>query len=189
VKRNKIFIICVTFTFLFLLIGVSISLLAAELTDEEQQSYRILKETNQFCDTAVGYAGITPDEVKAFRTILNGHNADSLFKRLLEEAKMPAKLYALCGLYYTDEERFRKEVEKFKNSKEEVETFRGCIISTETVGSIVESKKDNVVRLESKDQTIKEWVTKYKDKFDKGVVYDIVGGGWPNLFKEDGGYR
>ena len=50
----------------------------------------------------------------------------------------------------------------------------------------MELDRADVVRLERRDQSIRAW--KELDPRRSGFVYDIAGGGFPNLFREAGGY-
>jgi hypothetical protein len=157
-----------------------------DLTKEGKDAYEVIAKSEKFCDTAVGYAGTMPEVVHAFRVVLGEAGADKAFKKLLSDATISGKLYALCGLYYTDPDYFQKAVEPFRHSDAKVKTFMGCIVSQWRVSEIVEQSLPNVVRLKNRKQTIKEWAEETKPE---SMIFDIVGGGWPNRFKEDGGYR
>jgi len=53
------------------------------------------------------------------------------------------------------------------------------------VRSIVEKSGATVVRLKTRSQTVKQWA---KEAKPESMCFDIVGGGWPNVFKKSGGY-
>jgi hypothetical protein len=108
-------------------------------------------------------------------------NAVLAFRALLADGTAAGKLYALCGLYYADPDYFERAVVPFRKSRQEVATFVACSMSRVTVGSVVESKNPKAVRLKSRKQTIKEWAEETKTD---GMVYDIVGGGWPSHLRE-----
>jgi hypothetical protein len=130
----------------------------------------------------VGFAGETPKVVIAFRTLSKSADAAAAFRGLLADATVAEKFYALCGLYYADPDYFDLALVPFRSSRQEVVvTCMGCIVSRATVGSIVESKNPKAVRLKSRKQTVEEWADETKAD---GMVYDIIGGGWPNTFKE-----
>ena len=149
------------------------------------EAFDVLAAAGCFSDTHVGYAGKTPDEVKAFRTIIQSDNADALFKKILKEGTMAAQLYALCGLYYTDPAFFKEKVEKYKTLDDTVATMMGCTLSVDSVADLVEKDAPNVVRLESNTQTTREWAEKNKEKVKDGMFRDIAGGGWPDAFKNE----
>jgi hypothetical protein len=173
---------------LLLTLSCSLSLAAPPdgLSQEEQKAYRTIAASDRFCGTSVGIAGTTPEVVIAFRKMLKSPNAAGAFKGLLADATMAGMLYALCGLYYADPDYFEEAVKRFQRSSDEVETLMGCIGSRATVSSIVESPSPKAVRLKNRKQTVKEWVEETKAS---DMVYDIVGGGWPSMFKDSGGYR
>jgi hypothetical protein len=147
------------------------------LSSDDNRAYEKIATTKRFCSDAVGEDGETPEVVVALRALLKSPQADAVFKQLLLDATTAGKLYALCGVYYTDPSFFEKVVQGFRQSSEEVQTFMGCDISHATVGAIVESSSLSVVRLKSRSQTIKQWATEVKPK---GMTFDIVGGGWPD---------
>lgn len=153
----------------------------ANLSEKGNASYAIIVSARQFCSTGVGIAGATPNVVLAFRELLGEQAADAAFKSLLTEATMAGKLYALCGIYFTDPEFFPKAVDRFKNSPIKVETFMGCIVGNEPVSSIVLRSGSDVVKLKDRNQTIQQWMKETKNT--NGCVLDIAGGGWPVEFK------
>jgi len=176
-------------TTLFLLIISSASGLAAPpatLSPDDKKAYQTVAAAGQFCSEGVGEAGITPPVLVTFRALSKNPQADAAFKQLLVDATTAGKLYALCGVYYTDPAFFEKAVQPFRHSREEVPTVMGCIISRDTVGSIVEQSGPAAVRLKTRSQTIKQWAEETKPA---SMRYDIIGGGWPDVFKESGGYR
>src|SRR4030095_15275396 len=158
----------------------------AGLSQEEKKAYHTIAASGRFCGTAVGFAATTPDVVLAFRKMLKRPNGAGAFKGLLADATTAGKLYALCGLYYADPDYFDEAVKRFQRSSDEVETLMGCIGSRATVGSIVENRSPKAVRLKNRKQTVKEWAAETKAS---EMVYDIVGGGLPSMFKDSGGYR
>lgn len=121
-----------------------------------------------------------PPVVAAFRQMFREPDADAAFKSLLNSATTAGKLYALCGIYYTDPAYFEKAVSRFLHSNQQVQTYFGCMVSSERVADIVQKSGPHVVRLKNRKQTIQEWSEETKAK---GVALDITGGGWPCVFK------
>ena len=66
----------------------------------------------------------------------------------------------------------------------EVEFQSGCEVERRPVHELVESHHPLAVRLESRDQSIREWADKH-DPQHKGVHYDIKGGAYPYVLKSD----
>jgi len=157
-----------------------------QLSEAGQYYYANLLTAKEFCDTAVGIAGTMPEVVKAFRHMTREKDPAAIFQALLKDATPPGKLYALCGLYHADHAAFRNAVEPYRKSREKVEFFSGCILSERTMGDIVEMDLPGTVRLDRPNQTTKEWAAKHAPK--EGMHYDILGGGWPNVFWERTGY-
>jgi hypothetical protein len=97
----------------------------------------ILRASDRFSSTAVGYAGTTPNEVLAWRVIFHSANRDQVFTELLATASVPGQLYALTGLWFADSRDFARAAEQLRHVGGTVQTVRSCIISTELVASVV----------------------------------------------------
>lgn len=158
---------------------------APELEGDARDAYAILKEAPMFCSTMVGAGGATPKEVDAFRTLLRHPMGDAAFKSLISEAKPAGKLYALCGLWFTDPAGFKTEAEKLKQRNTEVETLIGCIGMHKRMADVIESKEPGAVRLKDNSQSVKEWFDAHKGT---SMHADIIGGYWPSMFKNEGGF-
>ena len=150
-----------------------------------EQALQILSRTDTFADTYVGFAGSPSQEACAFRTVLDQPDADRLFKRMLVQAHVAGRLYALCGLYFTDHERFAREIQPYRGSADSVATFSGCIMGRQPIAKLVESSYPRVIRLKDPSETTQEWVERnIGPDGSHDYSLDIVGGGWPARFKE-----
>jgi hypothetical protein len=158
----------------------------AGLSDAAKMAYNTIRTSKTFCATAVGIAGETPKVVEAFRIIIKQPKPETIFKALIEDATISGQLYALCGLYHSDHDHFKDAVKRYHDSEEIVETLMGCSGSINSVARIVKSSSPDVVRLKKPSQTTKQWA---KATASKGMLYDIVGGGWPNAFWMRTGYE
>jgi hypothetical protein len=138
----------------------------------------------RFEDEFIGYAAQPSVLVHAYRELLKQPQADVAFKNLLKEATLPGRLYALCGVYYTDHSFFLTVIEEYKNSSDYVGIMFGCLGGNIPVSEIVESKAPNVVRLSSPKQPISEWLSKNRAGAKEGYFLDIVGGGYPSAFNK-----
>src|SRR6266566_2054361 len=58
----------------------------------------ILQNAERFSSAGVGYAGITPNEVMAWRVLFFRADADSTFQNLLETATPAGQLFAGVGI-------------------------------------------------------------------------------------------
>jgi hypothetical protein len=155
------------------------------LDKEAKEAYETIRTSKSFCDVAVGVAGRTPDEVLAFRLLIKEKDPKIIFRALFKDSEFPGQLYALCGLFHCDHEYFKKVVEPYRNSNEQVETMIGCNVSKSTVASVVESSSPDVIRLKKPSQTTREWAEETSTDI---MTRDIFGGGWANVFWERDGY-
>ena len=143
----------------------------------------VLTMTDRFADTNIYYGGVPSPEVCAFSTVVREPDADALFKDLVANANVATRLYALCGLYFTDHEYFLTLVDQFRGATEEVDTQMGCIGGHVSVGYIVENTASNVLRLEGPEDSIEAWAQRNSRSTDDGYAIDIAGGGYPERFR------
>ncbi len=142
-------------------------------------AYRVLVRANHFAGPAVGIAGVTPDEITAFRQLARHPRATSIFKHLLLRASLAGKLYALAGLRRTRPTFFPIAAAPFRAWPGSVDTFFGCIIQAEPVTKIV-SDPDNAVRLK-RNETLETWWQQHPSE-RAGRTCDIAGGGYSSMF-------
>ena len=100
-------------------------------------SIAVLKESDIFNSSAVGVAGVTPNEVLAWRVVFNSPNRDEVFQDILASGSVPAQLYALAGLWFGDAQPFVSGTRIMRSQHGLVRTMRGCIVSTERVSDVV----------------------------------------------------
>ena len=144
------------------------------------EATELLRGTGQFADTAIGVAGITPDQLHAWHTIMDSPDADSVLKGLLEEASVAGQLYALCGLYFTDPPYFVERIEPYRTMDVSINVAFGCMLDEMPVKDIVEQRDG--CRLTGPDQSLTDW-----SLANPGVtmILDIFGGGYPTAFRTD----
>lgn len=133
-----------------------------------------LMTTATFSDSAVGYSGEPSDNVVAFRVLLQEPAARSAFTRLVEHGSTAGQLYGLAGLYFTDRDRFDKEVTRLAGSKQSVDTQFGCSSTRVSVAALV--RKPGAMRVPP-GQTMLQWLKKHGS-----AARDISGGGFPLAF-------
>jgi hypothetical protein len=152
----------------------------------------------RFEDKAIGIAGRPSELVEAYCVLLKDSLADDAFKSLVMKATLPGQLYALCGLYFTDQIFFRSVVEKYRHSDESVNTLFGCIGGIMPVSMLVESKKPIIIdpthpeqslqtHFEASTKEFTEWNSRKKKKKDEkppgGYQLDILNGGYSVWFR------
>ena len=109
---------------------------------ETMDAYQLLLNTNVFSGRAIGVAGIMPDSVKAFQTLMKDDLKDMLFKKLLDEAPLAGQLYALCGVYFTDEEYYKKVVQTYAGNTTHVNIQDGCSGDAPTVAKLLDGSSE-----------------------------------------------
>ncbi|MFT5292594.1 MAG: hypothetical protein ACI82F_004685 [Planctomycetota bacterium] len=158
----------------------SLSPLAAEAFD-------VLLATERFTDSAIYAGGVTPVEVIALRILLGQPQAPEVLRELAASHSMATKLYGLCGLYYVDPAMFAVHVERLRSSGAVIEFQTGCSTLTDyPVSDLLDLGSERAVRLDSRELSVRAWKALDVARFSLG--YDIVGGGYPNLFLEEAGY-
>jgi hypothetical protein len=150
-----------------------------KLSEAGKDAYHNLLNAQSFQSPHLGDAGTFSSLVESLGILLEEKNADEAFKALLQNATLPGQLYALCGLYFTDYAFFQKEVKRFTENDESIETINGCIISPEKVSQIVELK-DPKVAIIKPSETLEDFWKTHSD----GARFDIAHGGYPANFKE-----
>jgi len=97
----------------------------------------ILRNAERFSSAGVGVAGITPNEVMAWRVISFRADAESTFLKLLDTGTPAGQLYALAGLRFRNDSVFARKASRFKARADQVQTIRGCIGGAATFGELV----------------------------------------------------
>jgi len=107
----------------------------------------ILQNADRFSSAGVGYAGLTPNEVMAWRVIFFRADAESTFLNLLETSTPAGQLYALAGLRFGNDKAFERAAGRLEERSDRVQTVRGCIGGASTVAELVaEIRKGDWVR-------------------------------------------
>jgi HEAT repeat protein len=104
------------------------------LSFRDSPEYWVLMSTGTFHGAHVGFGLDLSHEAIALRRILDSPCADAVFKDLLEQGEnTTVKLYALCGLYFTDHKAFEKALAPYLESDEDVRYQWGCIVDRRLV--------------------------------------------------------
>ena len=98
----------------------------------------ILRHTDRFASVGVGPAGITSTQALAWRVVFQSPVADSVFRSLLRDATRPGQLYALAGLFVTDQPTYVLEAARQRAQGGEVSTQFGCIVNHQSVATILD---------------------------------------------------
>lgn len=151
------------------------------LTPEMRPHYDILLNTESFGGT-FGFGPEVPGNTMAFRALVEMPDAGAVFRDLLEKATPEGRMYALCGLWYTDHDSFLTAAEELKGSCDQVMIQSGDMFYPMAVASVIESPDSSVVRLDHIGQTPEEWLRE-NSLCDGSFITDMIGGGWPSLLR------
>ena len=138
---------------------LSISLIVVGCSDsttpqqenQRPEEYETLLSADKFYGAHIGFGGITPPTVYAYRDLLDHPNADDMFKELIEEGTMPGRLYGLAGVYFTDPSSLPDLSRRFLESSESVPAFFGCILSDTQVKDLAQRIVDGSLPRELRD--------------------------------------
>jgi hypothetical protein len=114
--------------------------------------YELLKNADKFYGAHIGFGGTTPPVVHAYRDLLDHPEADASFKKLIESATMPGRLYGLAGVYFTDPSSLPDLSRRFLGSSESVPAFFGCILSDVQVKELAQRIVDGSLPRELLDE-------------------------------------
>ena len=114
--------------------------------------YQLLKSADKFYGAHIGFGGTTPPAVHAYRDLLDHPKADASFKKLIESATMPGRLYGLAGVYFTDPSSLPDLSKRFLGSSEAVPAFFGCILSDLQVKELAQRIVDGSLPRELLDE-------------------------------------
>jgi hypothetical protein len=109
----------------------------AQSAQPVDQAFERLAKVGLFAFGRVGFVGTISTGEKDYKVILSRPTALADFERLYSSGNAMAKAYALLGIRDVNPERFRALAEPMRNSKEQVTTMHGCIMSRESFGAIV----------------------------------------------------
>lgn len=128
------------------------------------EAEQVLVATESFNDAAIGYGGVTPPNVYAFRALLRAADGLERFERVLERGSPAGKLYALCGLFFMDQVAFDKGLTRFRVSGAPVNRMDGCMQTTTTMREAL--TRDERAPLMSHDGTAGRWTAPYPEHLD-----------------------
>lgn len=153
----------------------------SSLTKNGQNAYKALLKASMFEESHVGFAGMRSTKILYFNALLYEKNADFAFKSIIKKGTKAGQLYGLSGIYFTDHEHFKNEIERLGSSSALVYKQSGCIVSEVKMEEIVFSKSENVAIIKP-GTTIEQFWKNNK----KTYVLDIANGGYPALFRSFG---
>jgi hypothetical protein len=112
-----------------------------------EEAVRRLEAADMFAIGGVGFAARKTPAGEAYDFLLTHAKGRETFVRLLKASRWVTRMYALAGLSAVAPEEAAKVYPTYENSKVMVKTAHGCMISSETVGAIVQQAKKGNFRL------------------------------------------
>jgi hypothetical protein len=103
----------------------------------DKAAVKTLSEIPLFAFGGIGIAGTTSHGEIAFNNVLTSDTAAADFAEVLKSGTPQAKCYALVGLRLKDRAAFDEQVKHFASSKQEVQTCAGCMMSKQSMSSVV----------------------------------------------------
>jgi hypothetical protein len=97
----------------------------------------VLRGATRFNAAQIGFAGIAPPELLAWRTIADSPQAESLFAGLAVEGTRPGRLYGLAGLYWANSQRYAALGNRLLLEGGIVPVGRGCILMDQPVEQVL----------------------------------------------------
>jgi hypothetical protein len=137
VQYDRVSATLVSVKFRSALLCLTVLHIAAASGLSSNDDWNTLKAAQWFALGGIGVAGTTSKEEMAFRSLLHEPNAAGKLKALLSEANLAGQCYALLGLYVLHDAAYQENVARYKSSDARVKTVGGCMITEQSVSSVV----------------------------------------------------
>ena len=122
----------------FVPVAVQVPRQSARLADSEELAMRVLMQAKRFTSATVGFGGITPPEVLAWRVIAEREDAEVRFATLAASANLATASFGAAGLAYVAPNRLpgvrRLQAERLELP---VATMQGCILADRDFGTLI----------------------------------------------------
>jgi hypothetical protein len=146
---------------------------------DRETAMRVLLRTDTFTDLAVAGEGVTPAQLRSFAMLLDEPDAPRIFRVLLRHADAAGQMFALCGLYLVDRPFFDGVVGRFRSDRRRLYYQYGCFPSPITVAEIVQ-RRGPAIHIPRGQEAAADFYTEWAMNRE---YIDIVGGGWPEVFR------
>ena len=121
----------------WILMVMLVSAASAQAPATSDVALERLAKIEIFAFGPVGYAGITSQGEKDYKLILSRPSALADFEKLLSTGNAQGKSYALVGIRAVNPDHFKILSTSLRDSNADVTTERGCIVSHESLGSVL----------------------------------------------------
>src|SRR5713226_2792943 len=108
-----------------------------QATQTVDTTFERLVNVERFAFGRTGFAAVISQGEKDYKLILSRPSAMADFERIYSLGNLQAKCYALVAIRRLNPQRFKELAQSLRSSKEQVVTMRGCIVSREPLGAII----------------------------------------------------
>lgn len=147
-------------------------------------AFATLLNATEFSSPWAGRPQRPTEQARAFAELLEMGDAAEAVRALLEPQNgTPARMYGLCGLYFTDLELFVKTTAAYRSSTETVAFISSDIyLPTKPVSEIVFSSQSDLIGFNDPNTAVSEWLAVIEAT---GGAYslDIARGGYPTALR------
>ena len=121
----------------WIVLAVFLSAASAQVSAPVDATFERLAKVEMFALGPTGYAGVISQGEKDYKLILSRSSVMADFERLFSAGNPQAKSYALVGIRAINPNRFKELSSSLRDSKEDVTTQSGCIVSHESLGTVL----------------------------------------------------
>jgi hypothetical protein len=122
---------------LWIVAAVLLAMAIALEAESVDSTFDRVAKVDVFAFGPTGYAGVISQGEKDYKLILSRPSAMADFERLFSAGNPQAKSYALVGIRAIKPNRFKDLSSSLRDSKENVTTQSGCIVSHESLGTVL----------------------------------------------------
>jgi hypothetical protein len=101
------------------------------------EAVHTLRTASTFASASVGYGGVVPDAVVAWRTVVAHPMGVRIFLELLHSSTPEGRMYALAGLRALDVSGFLSVAAAYRGDRSPVNAMVGCIGFTASAGDLL----------------------------------------------------
>jgi hypothetical protein len=103
-----------------------------------------LKDADRLCAAQIGYSGLAPSELLAWRIIVHTPGRDSIFAELIRSPSRVTQLYGLIGLKLTNQDLYEVAARGLALDQSLVPTTIGCIVSDSHMADVLVQIREGI---------------------------------------------
>jgi hypothetical protein len=101
-----------------------------------------LARAKRFLGPMIGEGGEPPSHAQALRVLVRDPGADAAFKLLAESDAAAPRVYAACGLWFTDRAYVERIATRLESEGEKVPTMFGCMLADEDAAAVAKALRE-----------------------------------------------